>query len=48
LIRSELLQSQFNLGHSSPVRLRRGRVIVQQSTVVASYRIEVWHARAFV
>ena len=48
LIRTELLQSQFNLWHSSPVKLRRGRVIVHQPASVSSNRIVEWHARAFV
>jgi hypothetical protein len=36
LVSGECLQSQFNLGHFSPVRLRRGRVIVQQPAIVGS------------
>jgi hypothetical protein len=46
--RRKVPETQFNFGHSSPVRLRRGRVIVHQPAIVSSNGIVEWHARALV
>jgi hypothetical protein len=45
---SKVSETQFNLGHFSPVRLRRGRVIIEQPAIVSDSRIVECHARAFV
>jgi len=47
-IRRKVPETQLNFSHFSPVRLRRGRVIVHEPAIVRSNRIVEWHARALV
>jgi len=48
LVGGKFFETQFNLGHSSPVRLRRGRVIIEQPGIVSGNGVVIRHARAFV